>query len=61
MPLSPLEHDRRYGELDQVIRAYAGQPADDTPDRASEALVAYLRRTTMTRRSTTTAPRPTRS
>ena len=32
MPLSPLEHDRRYGELDQVIRAYMGQPADDTPD-----------------------------
>ncbi|QDN96973.1 hypothetical protein FNV65_12550 [Streptomyces sp. S1A1-8] len=34
MPLSPLEHDRRYGELDQVIRAYTGQPADDTPDEA---------------------------
>ena len=45
MPLSPLEHDRRYGELDQVIRAYAGQPADDTPDKPSEALVAYLRHT----------------
>ena len=45
MPLSPLEHDRRYGELDQVIRAYAGQSADDTPDKASDALVAYLRHT----------------
>ena len=45
MPLSPLEHDRRYGELDQVIRAYAGQPADDTPDKPSDALVAYLRHT----------------
>ena len=45
MPLSPLEHDRRYGELDQVIRAYAGQPADDTADKPSEALVAYLRHT----------------
>ena len=45
MPLSPLEHDRRYSELDQVIRAYAGQPADDTPDKPSEALVAYLRHT----------------
>ena len=45
MPLGPLEHDRRYGELDQVIRAYAGQSADDTPDKASDALVAYLRHT----------------
>ncbi|MER5533554.1 contact-dependent growth inhibition system immunity protein [Streptomyces mirabilis] len=45
MPLSPLEHDRRYGELDQVIRAYTGQPADDTPDEASQALTAYLRQT----------------
>ncbi|MFF1354890.1 contact-dependent growth inhibition system immunity protein [Streptomyces sp. NPDC058297] len=45
MPLNPLEHDRRYGELDQVIRAYAGQPADDTPDKPSHALVAYLRQT----------------
>lgn len=45
MPLNPLEHDRRYGELDQVLRAYAGQPADDTPDKQSQALVAYLRQT----------------
>ena len=49
MPLSPLEHDRRYGELDQVMRAYAGQPADDTPDKPSGALVAYLRHTWHTR------------
>jgi CdiI immunity protein len=43
VPLSPFEHDRRYGELDQVMRAYAGQPADDTPDEPSRALVACLR------------------
>ncbi|MFE6283122.1 contact-dependent growth inhibition system immunity protein [Streptomyces sp. NPDC057877] len=49
MPLSPLEHDRRYGELDQVIRAYVGQLADDTPDEPSEALTAYLRHTWHTR------------
>ncbi|GCB45606.1 contact-dependent growth inhibition system immunity protein [Streptomyces sp. NL15-2K] len=45
MPLSPLEHDRRYGELDQVMRAYAGQSADDTADKPSQALIAYLRHT----------------
>ncbi|MER6975744.1 contact-dependent growth inhibition system immunity protein [Streptomyces carpinensis] len=45
MPLSPLEHDRRYGELDHVLRAYAGQPADDTPDKPGQALTAYLRQT----------------
>ncbi|MFE3634671.1 contact-dependent growth inhibition system immunity protein [Streptomyces sp. NPDC059168] len=45
MPLSPLEHDRRYGELDQVMRAYLGHPADDTPDRPGAALTAYLRQT----------------
>ncbi|MER7680070.1 contact-dependent growth inhibition system immunity protein [Streptomyces sp. NPDC096934] len=49
MPLSPLEHDRRHGELHQVIRAYAGQPADDTPDTPSQALTAYLRHTWHTR------------
>ncbi|MGW3634880.1 contact-dependent growth inhibition system immunity protein [Streptomyces sp. NPDC005122] len=49
MPLSPLEHDRRHGELDQVIRAYAGQPADDTPDKPSQALTAYVRHTWHTR------------
>ncbi|WP_225100257.1 contact-dependent growth inhibition system immunity protein [Streptomyces sp. CoH27] len=45
MPLSPLEHDRRYGELDHVMRAYLGQPADDTPERPGQALTAYLRHT----------------
>ncbi|MFF3362914.1 contact-dependent growth inhibition system immunity protein [Streptomyces misionensis] len=45
MPLSPFEHDRRYGELDQVMRAYLGQPADDTPEQAGQALTAYLRHT----------------
>ncbi|MDT3723830.1 contact-dependent growth inhibition system immunity protein [Streptomyces sp. DSM 41972] len=49
MPLSPREHDRRYGELDEVIRAYTGQPADDTPERPSRALTAYLRHTWHTR------------
>ncbi|MFF9286045.1 contact-dependent growth inhibition system immunity protein [Streptomyces griseosporeus] len=49
MPLSPLDHDRRHGELDQVMRAYAGQPADDTPERAGLALTAYLRHTWHTR------------
>ncbi|MZE79281.1 contact-dependent growth inhibition system immunity protein [Streptomyces xinghaiensis] len=49
MPLSPLEHDRRYGELDELIRAYAGQPADDTPDTPGQALTAYLRHTWHTR------------
>ncbi|MGV9271901.1 contact-dependent growth inhibition system immunity protein [Streptomyces griseosporeus] len=49
MPLSPLDHDRRHGELDQVMRAYAGQPADDTPERAGQALTAYLRHTWHTR------------
>ncbi|WP_338696733.1 contact-dependent growth inhibition system immunity protein [Streptomyces sp. Q6] len=49
MPMSPLEHDHRYGELDQVLRAYVGQPADDTQDRPSVALTAYLRHTWHTR------------
>lgn len=49
MPLSPFEHDRRYGELDQVIRAYIGQPADDTSDAPSQVLTAYLRYTWHTR------------
>ncbi|WP_372351415.1 contact-dependent growth inhibition system immunity protein [Streptomyces sp. KL116D] len=49
MPMSPLEHDHRYGELDQLMRAYAGQPADDTADRPSLALTAYLRHTWHTR------------
>ncbi|MFC5917718.1 hypothetical protein [Streptomyces pulveraceus] len=36
--MKPLEHDRRYGELDQVMRAHLGQSADDTPERRSRAL-----------------------
>lgn len=43
MSLKPLQHDRHYGELDQVVRAYLGQPADDTAERRSTALDAYLR------------------
>ncbi|MET9775677.1 contact-dependent growth inhibition system immunity protein [Streptomyces sp. NPDC006367] len=49
MPLSPLDHDHRYGELDQVIRAYVGHAADDTPEQAGPALTAYLRHTWHTR------------
>ncbi|MET9362655.1 contact-dependent growth inhibition system immunity protein [Streptomyces sp. NPDC006632] len=51
MPMHPIEHDRRYGELDQVVRAYAGQPADDSEDKLSVALTAYLRHTWHTRPS----------
>ncbi|MFF0744290.1 contact-dependent growth inhibition system immunity protein [Streptomyces sp. NPDC004111] len=47
--MKPLEFDRRYGELDQVIAAYVGLSADDTPDRPSKALTAYLRHTWHTR------------
>ncbi|MEU0395801.1 contact-dependent growth inhibition system immunity protein [Streptomyces sp. NPDC006208] len=49
MSMKPLEFDRRYGELDQVISAYVGQPADDTPERPGQALTAYLRQTWHTR------------
>ncbi|MEV7611596.1 contact-dependent growth inhibition system immunity protein [Streptomyces sp. NPDC089799] len=49
MPLTPLQHDHRYGEMDQVLRAYAGLPADDTEEKPSEALTAYLRHTWHTR------------
>ncbi|MGH4032489.1 contact-dependent growth inhibition system immunity protein [Actinomycetota bacterium Odt1-20B] len=49
MALTPLEHDRKYGELDQVLRAYVGQPADDSEDRPGTALTAYLRHTWHTR------------
>ncbi|MEU8561806.1 contact-dependent growth inhibition system immunity protein [Streptomyces cyaneofuscatus] len=45
MSMKPLEFDRRYGELDQAISAYAGMPADDEPDKPSAALLAYLRHT----------------
>lgn len=51
MSMKPLEHDRRYGELDQVMRAYLGQPADDTPEARGRALEAYLRHTWHTRPS----------
>ena len=47
--MKPLEFDRRYGELDQVISAYLGQAADDEPDEPSLALQAYLRHTWHTR------------
>ncbi|WP_329394865.1 contact-dependent growth inhibition system immunity protein [Streptomyces melanogenes] len=49
MPLKPLRHDREYGELDQVLHAYLGQRANDTPERPSTALTAYLRHTWHTR------------
>ncbi|MFE5259234.1 contact-dependent growth inhibition system immunity protein [Streptomyces coelicoflavus] len=49
MSMKPLEFDRRYGELDQVISAYVGMPADDEPDTPSEALRAYMRHTWHTR------------
>ncbi|MCC0098707.1 hypothetical protein K7B10_28835 [Streptomyces flavotricini] len=49
MPMKPLEFDRRYGELDQVISAYVGLAADDTPERPGQALTAYLRHTWHTR------------
>ncbi|MEU3371508.1 contact-dependent growth inhibition system immunity protein [Streptomyces sp. NPDC006660] len=49
MPMNPLEHDRRYGELDQVLRAYAGRSADDTEGEPGAALTAYLRHTWHTR------------
>ncbi|MGW8490029.1 contact-dependent growth inhibition system immunity protein [Streptomyces sp. NPDC055886] len=38
MSLRPFEHDQKYGELDQVVRAHLGRSADD-----EEALRAYLR------------------
>jgi len=48
--MKPFEFDRRYGELDQVISAYLGQPADEEEgDEPSEALLAYLRHTWHTR------------
>ncbi|MCF6523821.1 contact-dependent growth inhibition system immunity protein [Streptomyces sp. JJ36] len=47
--MQPLPHDRIYGELDQVIRAYLGQSADDTAETRSAALEAYLRHTWHTR------------
>ncbi|WP_030888883.1 MULTISPECIES: contact-dependent growth inhibition system immunity protein [Streptomyces] len=49
MSMAPLVHDRKYGELDQVVGAYLGQPADDTAERRGAALTAYLRHTWHTR------------
>lgn len=49
MSLKPIEHDRQYGELDQLLRCYLGQPADDTPETRSAALDAYLRHAWRTR------------
>ncbi|MGW6575223.1 contact-dependent growth inhibition system immunity protein [Streptomyces sp. NPDC054945] len=49
MSMKPIDFDRRYGELDQVVSAYLGQPADDEQDRPSRALQAYLRHTWHTR------------
>lgn len=50
--MKPLEFDRRYGELDQVISAYLGRPVDgaeDAEEGPDEALLAYLRHTWHTR------------
>lgn len=50
MSMKPMEFDRRYGELDQVISAYIGQSAaEDTDERPGPALMAYLRHTWHTR------------
>ncbi|MER8083999.1 contact-dependent growth inhibition system immunity protein [Streptomyces sp. NPDC058316] len=49
MSMKPLEFDRLYGELDQVLRAYVGQSADDRADEPSDALLAYMRHTWHTR------------
>ncbi|MCX5447510.1 MULTISPECIES: contact-dependent growth inhibition system immunity protein [Streptomyces] len=49
MPLKPFPHDRDYGEMEQVLHAYLGQTADDTPEERSTALEAYLRHTWHTR------------
>lgn len=57
MSMKPIDFDRRYGELDQVISAYLGQPADDEQDRPSRALRAYLRHAWHAR----PGPRPSRS
>ena len=46
MSLKPIEFDSRFGELDQVIRAYLGRPADEEGDGdggPGEALQASLR------------------
>lgn len=43
------DHDSKYAELEELFRACAGQPADDTADKRSAALEAYLRHTWHTR------------
>ncbi|MFD3608754.1 contact-dependent growth inhibition system immunity protein [Streptomyces atroolivaceus] len=50
MSMKPLEFDRRYGELDVVVAAFAGQEADSPEtNTAPSALQAYLRHTWHTR------------
>ncbi|MFE3068416.1 contact-dependent growth inhibition system immunity protein [Streptomyces sp. NPDC059247] len=44
MSLNPAEHDRKYGELDQVVRSHLG-----VGPHAPEALAGYLRQTWRTR------------
>ncbi|GAA2775212.1 contact-dependent growth inhibition system immunity protein [Streptomyces showdoensis] len=44
MSLNPAEHDRKYGELDQVVRAHLG-----LGPHVPEAVDAYLRQTWRTR------------
>lgn len=48
--MKPLEFDRRYGELDVVVAAFAGQePSGPEAGTAPPALQAYLRHTWHTR------------
>ncbi|MFD4015856.1 contact-dependent growth inhibition system immunity protein [Streptomyces sindenensis] len=50
MSVKPLEFDRRYGELDVVVAAFAGQDAESREtDTMPPALQAYLRHTWHTR------------
>ncbi|MFF9575676.1 contact-dependent growth inhibition system immunity protein [Streptomyces rubiginosohelvolus] len=50
MSMKPLEFDRRYGELDVVVAAFAGQAAESPEtDTVPPALQAYLRHTWHTR------------
>lgn len=44
-----LRYYRKYGELDQVVRAYLGQRAGDDAEHRSDALEAYLRQMWHTR------------
>ncbi|WP_329046429.1 contact-dependent growth inhibition system immunity protein [Streptomyces sp. NBC_01422] len=57
MSMKPLEFDRRYGELDIVVSAFAGQePGDPETDTAPSALQAYIRHTRHTRHTWHTRP-----